>query len=88
MAQLRRLSDGKGDMGSRSEAIAWNEDGSFKEIVGRRPTVGCSMLVGSVTARTYDDQDFWLTTIVTEILEESENYVRFKTENSEYEWTN
>lgn len=88
MAQLRRLSDGKGDMGSRSEAIAWNADGSFKEIVGRRPTVGCSMLVGSVTARTYDDQDFWLTTIVTEILEEREDYVRFKTENSEYEWTN
>jgi hypothetical protein len=86
MAQLRRISDGAGDMGARSEAIAWNADGTFKEIVGRRPTVGCSILVGSVTARTYQHQDYWLTTPVTEILEEKDNYVKFKTENSEYEW--
>lgn len=86
MAQLRRISDNAGDAGARSEAIAWNPDGSFKEIVGRRPTIGCSMLVGSVTARTYHHQDFWLTTVVTEILEDRDDYVRFKTENSEYEW--
>jgi len=86
MARLRRVSDGAGDMGARSEAIAWNEDRTFKEIVGRRPVVGCSMLVGSVTARTYQHQDYWLTTVVTEILEEREDYVKFKTENSEYEW--
>ncbi len=86
MAKLRRISDDAGDMGARSEAIAWNEDGSFKEIVGRRPVVGCSMLVGSVTARTYQHQDYWLTTPVTEILEEREDYVKFKTGNSEYEW--
>ena len=86
MARLRRTSDGAGDMGARSEAIAWNEDRTFKEVVGRRPTIGCSMLVGSVTARTYQHQDYWLTTPVTEILEEREDYVRFKTGNSEYEW--
>jgi hypothetical protein len=86
MARLRRISDGRGDEGARSEAISWTEEGKFKEIVGRRPTVGCSMLVGSVTARTYHDQDYWLTTPVTEILEEREDYVRFKTGNSEYEW--
>lgn len=86
MAQLRRISDGKGDVGARSEAIAWNPDGRFKKIVGRRPVVGCSMLVGSVIARTYDSQDYWMTTVITEILEEREDYVRFKTENSEYEW--
>jgi len=86
MAKLFRISDGAGDMGARSEAIAWNEDGTFKEIVGHRPTVGCSMLVGSVTARTYQRQDYWLTTPVTEILEEHVDYVRFKTGNSEYEW--
>lgn len=86
MARLRRISDGAGDMGARSEAIAWDENGRFKEVVGRRPVVGCSMLVGSVTARTYQHQDYWLTTPVTEILEEREDYVRFKTGNSEYEW--
>lgn len=86
MAKLRRISDGAGDTGARSEAIVWNEDGTFKEVVGTRPVVGCSMLVGSVTARTYQHQDYWLTTPVTEILEEREDYVRFKTGNSEYEW--
>ena len=85
MARLRRMSDGAGDAGARVEAIAWNEDGSFKEVVSDYPTVGCSLLVGSITARTYSNQDFWLTTLVTEILEERDNYVKFKTKNSIYE---
>ena len=76
----------KGDSGGRSEAIVWNSDGTFKEIVGYRPVVGASMLVGSVTARTYESQDFWLTTPVVEILEEREDYVKFRTKNSIYEW--
>jgi hypothetical protein len=91
MATLRRISDGKGDSGARVEAIAWDEDGKIKEVVSNRPTVGCSLLVGSVTARSYSKQDYWLTTEVTEILEEriDENkvlYVKFKTGNSIYEF--
>lgn len=86
MAKLYRVSDGKGDSGGLSQAIKWNEDGSFKEVVSTRPTVGCSMYVGSVTARSYSDQDYWLTTVVTEILEETDSYVKFKTGNSIYEW--
>ena len=90
MANLRRISDGAGDSGARSEAIAWNEDRTFKEIVGHRPVIGCSMLVGSVTARSYSHQDYWLTTTVKEILEEITNsdcdYVKFSTGNSIYEW--
>jgi hypothetical protein len=86
MAKLIRVSDGKGEVGARSEAIKWNDDGTFKEVVSNRPIVGCSMLVGSVTARSYSDRDYWLTTVVTEILEEREDYVKFKTENSVYEW--
>lgn len=88
MATLRRIlpNDGKGDMGSRSEAIKWKEDGTIDEIVSNRPTIGCSMLVGSLTARSYSKSDYWLTTPVTEILEERENYVKFKTGNSIYEW--
>jgi hypothetical protein len=50
------------------------------------------MLVGSITARSYSDQDYFLTTTVTEILEEITNeqthYIRFRTGNSEYEWWN
>lgn len=90
MAKLIRESDGEGEIGGRSEAIQWNEDGTFDKILSNRPTVGCSMLVGSVTARSYSDRDWWLTTKVTEILEEKEEdgvlYVRFKTENSIYQY--
>lgn len=79
------------EQGARVEAIAWNEDKTFKEVVDSIPVVGCSVLVGSVTARSYSSQDYWLTTVVTEILEEikDENgrmeLVRFKTDNSVYE---
>jgi hypothetical protein len=82
------------EQGQRVEAIAWNEDKTFKEIVDSKPVVGCSLLVGSVTARSYSAQDYWLTTVVTEILEEeldAEGYlefVKFKTKNSEYILTN
>ena len=74
------------DGGSCSEAIKWNEDGSMKEVISHRPTVGCSMLVGSVTARSYSEQDYWLTTEVVEIFDETEEEVRFRTKNSIYVW--
>lgn len=89
---LRRVSDGSGDSGSRSESISWTSKGGFKNIDGHIPKVGNSMLIGSITARSYTHQDYWLTTPVIEILEEIKNddvhYIRFSTENSEYEWWN
>ena len=91
MAKLRRVSDGAGDQGSLVQAIKWNEDRTFKEVVDNKPVVGCSLLVGSATARSYSYQDYWLTTQVTEIIEENKNpegkliYVKFRTRNSEYE---
>lgn len=88
MPRLIRESDGEGESGARSEAIQWKEDGTFDKVVSNRPVVGCSMLVGSVTARSYSNRDYWLTTKVTEILEEREEdgrlYVKFKTGNSIY----
>jgi hypothetical protein len=72
--------------GARSEAIKWDEETNKPTVMGYRPTVGCSMLVGSVTARSYSDRDYWLTTEVLEILEETEDIVKFKTKNSIYEW--
>ena len=89
MARLRRVQDGMGDSGASVQAIEWNEDGTFKKVVDNVPVVGCSLLVGSVSARTYSDQDYWLTTPVTEILEEVHTdeglYFRFRTGNSTYE---
>lgn len=79
------------EQGQRIEAIAWNRDRTFKEIVDSKPVVGCSLLVGSVTARSYSSQDYWLTTKVTEIVEEKKGddgyyeLIRFKTANSVYE---
>lgn len=87
---LRRTRDGAGDHGIRSESIAYTPDGKFDKVDGYIPKVGNAMLVGSLTARSYSNQDYWLTTPVTEILEEIKNddthYIRFKTGNSEYEW--
>jgi hypothetical protein len=32
------------DGGAMCDAIAWNEDRTFKEIVGHKPVIGCSMI--------------------------------------------
>jgi hypothetical protein len=62
---------------------------SVEQIHNARPQIGASMRVGSIGSRTYDANDWWQTTLITEILEERKTdegeYVRFKTGNSEYE---
>lgn len=82
---LRRERDGAGDAGPAS-TIYWIEDGKIQHENFARPKVGCLVEVGSIIARSYAAQDYWRTTPVTEILEESENRVRFKTKNSIYVW--
>lgn len=95
---LRRTRDGAGDSGLMSDlSIPTFEEGSTTRVASwetkhnARPEVGGLMTVGSHYARTYSHQDWWRTTLITEILEEKEEgdqlYVRFKTGNSEYEWT-
>lgn len=90
---LRRTRDGAGDSGLMSMAL-WptseSESGVATEDTAR-PRVGVAMRVGSHFARSYSRQDWWQTTLITEILEErteddGAEYVRFKTGNSEYEW--
>jgi hypothetical protein len=72
------------DGGARVEAIKYDNDGIYEGVVGNKPMIGCSLLVGSVTARTYQHQDYWLTTEIVEILEENKKEVVFKTKNSKY----
>jgi hypothetical protein len=86
MAFLRRLSDGAGDSGSRVEALKWDEKEKKYKYAGNEPIVGCNLLVGSLTARSFSAQDYWLTTEITEILEKKEGYIKFKTTNSVYEF--
>ena len=94
---LRRTRDGAGDSGGMSLAQIPTFDQDTGEIAdieyihAARPQIGASMRVGSITGRTYSAQDWWQTTLITEIVEErteedGAEYVRFKTGNSEYEW--
>ena len=85
MYNLRRESDGAGDSGSQSLGV-WLEGEEIKYAHNARPRVGIALQVGSLYARTYTEQDYWQTSLITDILEESENYVRFRTGNSVYEW--
>jgi hypothetical protein len=59
--------------------IEWNEDGTFKA-QHDKPAVGLSLLMSP-----FNPFFTWETTPITEIIEESEGYVKFKTENSLYE---
>ena len=72
------------DGGAMVDAIRWNEDGTYKEIAGHEPIVGCSLMVGSITARSYSNQDYWLTTHITKIVKKTKKYIIFETENSTY----
>ena len=63
-----------------SRDIRWLEfeDGLGKE-VHTEPKIGYSLIMSP-----FGLSFTWMTTSVTEIIEERENYVHFKTENSEY----
>lgn len=65
-----------------SEEILWidyNEDGTFKS-KHSEPSNGRSLLMSP-----FNNFFTWQTTVITEILEMSENLIRFDTENSTYE---
>lgn len=99
MARLVRKRDGAGDSGGMSMLIKCKKDGDWyvveKDPDGQpiieygKPKIGYMVRVGSVTARSYSSQDYWQTTPVIEIIEEKEDYVKFKTASpneSIYEW--
>jgi hypothetical protein len=81
--KLVRERDGLSNVGHKAGWIEWNEDGTFKELHDE-PAVGRSLIL--------DPQRIsytWMTTTVTEILEQKENYIKFATTNSIYElWEN
>lgn len=63
--------------------IEWNEDGTMKAHHDT-PAIGFSLLMSPFN-RYYT----WLTTSITEIIEEREGYIKFNTQNSVYElWSN
>jgi len=86
MYSLRREIDNAGDSGQMSMLMWIDENEKVQVEHNGKPRVGVSVRVGSTYARTFDPQDWWQTSYITEILEEKKDYVKFKTGNSVYEW--
>ena len=80
---------GRGDSGGMSMALVPGDGDNPKLTYEQdaRPRPGVAMRVGSVFARTMHAQDWWQTTLIADIIEESATYVKFKTmSGSIYEW--
>ena len=78
---LKRLNDGLTKTGDRVQYIEWDEK---REDRGGKEShddikVGRSLMLNPRMSYT------WLTTVITEIVEQREGYIKFKTENSIYE---
>ena len=81
--KLVRERDGLLNVGHQAGWIEWNENGTFKKLHDE-PAVGRSLILDP-QRMSYT----WMTTTVTEILEQKENYIKFATTNSIYElWQN
>jgi hypothetical protein len=75
----------RGDSGSMSLQV-WMENGEVRYQSGK-PVVGRAIRVGTPFGRAYSSQDWWQTSLVTEILEERKDYVKFRTHSgSIYIW--
>jgi len=59
--------------------LEWNEDGTYKNN-HPLPAPGLSLIMSP-----FNDYFTWQTTSVTEIVEQREDYIKFKTQNSNYE---
>lgn len=76
---LLRDNDQKLQIGMEAHFVEWSEDGKFKKL-HKEPQVGFSCILDAHYAPNYT----WLTTSITEITEQSENKIRFNTQNSSY----
>jgi hypothetical protein len=77
--KLVRERDGLTNQSKDIKWIEWNEEGRFKAD-HKEPAVGRALLMSP-----FNDFFTWMTTDVTEIVEEREDYIKFKTRNSNYE---
>jgi|SRR5210317_376056 len=59
--------------------VEWNDKGRFKA-KHDKPAIGYSLIMSP-----FNQFFTWQTTTITEIVEERENYIKFKTKNSNYE---
>ena len=77
--KLVREHDGLTNQSKDIMWIEWNEDGTFKQ---KHDTfaIGRSLLMSP-----FNQFFTWQTTPITEIVEEQDDYIKFKTQNSNYE---
>ena len=59
--------------------LEWNEDRTFKS-KHDHPAIGRSLLMSP-----FNESFTWQTTVIVEIIEQKEDYLKFRTENSIYE---
>lgn len=66
----------------QSKDILWlefNDDGTFKS-KHKEPAIGRSLIMSP-----FNQFFTWQTTTITDIVEQKEDYIKFKTKNSDYE---
>jgi len=78
---LVREGDGLTIKGNKIGWVSWNEDSTFKDI-SDEIEIGRSLLVDPHRL-SYT----WLTTVIIEILDTNQNYIKFRTSNSVYKLT-
>lgn len=77
--KLVRESDGLVRIANDIMWLEWKEDRTFKS-KHDEPAIDRSLIMSP-----FNDFFTWQTTPITEIVEQKENYLKFKTENSVYE---
>ena len=77
--KLVRERDGLTKQSNKVMWIEWNDDRTFKA-KHPLPAIGLSLMMSP-----FNQFFTWQTTTITEIVEEREDYIKFKTQNSNYE---
>jgi hypothetical protein len=77
--KLIREHDGLTNAGNKILWIDWNKNGTFKKSHDE-PKLNRSLIVDP-----YRGSYTWMTTVLTEIIEQREDYIKFRTSNSVYE---
>jgi hypothetical protein len=77
--KLVRERDGLTKQSKEVVWVEWNNEGRFSERYDK-PDVGRSLIMSP-----FNQFFTWQTTTITEIVEEREDYIKFKTQNSNYE---
>ena len=81
--KLVRERDGLTKQSKEVMWLEWNEDGRVKSYKHDEPLIGRSLIMSP-----FNDYFTWQTTTITEIVEQKEDYIKFKTSNSTYELFN